>query len=351
MQVFWSKSMNKSIYRLNFPIVIILLVVILTAITVSTAHADGVIQWDGNEDKILPCSYGARWNMSPDGGIDSADIFVNGTPYSMARQGDGVWFADSYEPVTFGADVYVEYVGAGGQDYHIELCYCLLPNATPTFTPVTPTRTPTSTSTSIQPTNTATNIPSATPTEDPGSPTPTLTYTPTPLPTVTNIPTQTPTPGLVTATSTPFPPHPAVANDNQTRVYPGDNLGAITIGGGTYQLFNGVNASDGSLMLPSNILGAAFYQNTIWIHRLWRTGYITINKGDMIVISTDNGEDRTYKVIDSTYINYGIYPPSGHTDEPYQYIATCYSNNDGEWIGVELYKIKLVDVQLAEQKK
>jgi hypothetical protein len=143
----------------------------------------------------------------------------------------------------------------------------------------------------------------------------------------------------------------AVANDIQTSTYPGENLGAITIGGNAYQLYSGVNASDGSLMLPSNIRGAAFYDNTIWIHRLWRIGYLSINKGNDIVISTAGGNDRTYKVIDNTYIQYGIYPKSNLTDDPYQYIATCYSNNSGEWIGIELYRIKLVDVYPAEQRK
>jgi hypothetical protein len=370
-------EMKKSIFQLRFAVVIILIGVILPAITVNTAHADGTVYWDGNDDKNLPCPYGARWNMNPSGGIDSAFIYVNGTSYTMARFGDSAWYADSNQPINVGADVYVEYVGAGGYDYHIELSHCRNGDATPTFTPATSTNTPTSTSTFITPTSTPTNTPSVTPTNtpsvtptntpsvtptnDPGSPTPTntttpknptptRTYTQPPQPTVTNIPTQTSIPVLVTATSTPYPPQPAVANDIQTSTYPGESLGAITIGGNAYQLYSGVNASDGSLMLPSNIRGAAFYNNTIWIHRLWRIGFLSINKGNDIVISTAGGNDRTYKVIDSTYIEYGIYPKSNLTDDPYQYIATCYSNNSGEWIGVELYKIKLVDVHPAEHQ-
>jgi hypothetical protein len=356
--------MKKSIFQLRFAVVIILIGVILPAITVNTAHADGTVYWDGNDDKNLPCSYGARWYMNPSGGIDNAVIYVNDTPYAMARLGDGAWFADSKESLNVGADVYVEYIGAGGQDYHIELSNCLQGDETPSITPVTSTNTPTSTPsvTPVTSTNTPTSTPSVTPTNNPGSPTPTntatpnnptptLTYTPPPQPTITNIPTQTATPVLVTATSTPYPPRPAVANDIQTSIYPGKYLGTIAIGGNTYQLYSSVNASDGSLMLPSNIRGAAFYKNIIWIHRLWKIGYLSINKGDFIVVSTASRQDRTYKVIDSTYIDYGIYPESKLTDESYQYIATCYSNNSGEWIGVELYKIKLVDVHPAEQRK
>jgi len=346
--------MNRSISHISITVFFILCIVILAATTVSTAYADGTVYWDGNDDKNLPCPSGARWNMAPGNGIDSAVIHVNGTMYDMAWQGNSSLYADSDQPINVGADVYVEYVGAGGQDYHIELLYCLQGDATPTFTPVIPTRTPTSTSTLISPTNTPTYTPSVTPTDDPSSPTPTNTTDPnnptatptitqSPPPSVTNTPTQTSTPILVTATNTPYPPRPAVADDIQTGLYPGKNLGAITIGESTYQLFSGVNDSDGSLMLPSNIRGAAFYNNTIWIHRLWRIGYLSINMGDVIVITSTSGEDRNYQVIDSTYMDYGIYPKNNQTDETYQYIATCFSNNNGEWIGVELYKIKLVD--------
>jgi hypothetical protein len=353
--------MNRSISHISITVFFILSIVILAATTVSTAYADGTVYWDGNDDKNLPCPSGARWNMAPGNGIDSAVIHVNGTSYTMAWQGNSSLYADSDQPVNVGADVYVEYVGAGGQDYDIELLYCLQGDATPTFTPMRPTYTPTSTNTLISPTDTPTYTPSVTPTDDPSSPTPTNTtdpndptatptYTLSPPPSVTNTPTQTSTPILVTATNTPYPPRPAAAYDIQTGLYPGENLGTITIGESAFQLFSGVNATDGSLMLPSNIRGAAFYNNTIWIHRLWRIGYLSINKGDVIVITTASGEDRTYQVIDSTYIDYGIYPKSNHTDEPYQYIATCFSNNSGEWIGVELYKIKLVDVHPKEDQ-
>jgi hypothetical protein len=368
---------TSSISHLSFTIASILIAVILAAITMNTAHADGTVHWDGNDDKNLPCLYGARWNMNPGGGIDSAVIYVNGITYAMPKSGDGGWFADSKEALNVGADVYVEYIGVGGQDYHIELSYCLQGGENPSFTPMTSTNTPTSTNTLLPPTSTPTNTPSVSPTNDPASPTPTNTTDPndptptptvsltpppkvtntpfptvtnTPYPTVTNIPTKTATPVRVTATSTPYPPRPAVAYDFQSSFYPGEYLGAIIIGNNAYQLYNGVNAPDGSLLLPSNILGAAFYKNTIWIHRLWKIGYLNINKGDSIVVSIAGGQDRTYKVIDSTYIDYGIYPDSNLADEPYQYIATCYSDNSGEWIGVELYKIKLVDVHPAEHQ-
>jgi hypothetical protein len=345
--------MNKRILYFKFAFVIIIIMVTLAAIHVSPAHADGTIHWDGMDEKNLPCSYGARWNMNPSGGIDSAVIYVNGKPYTMSMSGNDSWFADSKDYLNSGADVYVEYVGAGGQNYHIELSYCLPGDPTPNFTPVVPT-----------------NTPSYTPTDDPGSPTPINTTDPnnptstptnlvtpsstitfTPYPTVTIIPSLTATPVIATDTSTPYPPQPAVANYYQTSLYPGEHLGAISIGNTTYQLYGGVNAPDGSLMLPSNILGAAFYKNAIWIHRLWKIGYLSIYKGDFIVISIDGGQDLTYKVVESTFIDYGKYPKSINPNEPYQYIATCYANNNGEWIGVELFKIKLVGDNLVEHQK
>jgi hypothetical protein len=371
--------MKISILHLRFAVIILLIGVISIAITVNTAHADGTVYWDGNGDKNLPCPYGGRWNLTPGDGIDSVIIYVNGSPFTMARSGDDGWFADSNEPLDLGTNAYVGYIGAGGYDYHIELAFCLFGNATPTFAPPTSTSSPTPTNTPVTPTSTQTSTPSFTPTTEPGSPTPTsnpasptptnnptsptptntarpntptptLTQTITPMPTITIIPTQTSTPVPVTATKTPFPPYPAIATDIQSSSYPGENLGKITIGGNTYQLFSGVSASDGSLMLPSNVRGAAFYQNTIWLHRLWRIGYLKINKGDMIAISTAGGEERTYNVTDSTYMAYGIYPESYLTDEPYQYIATCYSSDSGEWIGVELYKLTLVDIHLKRAK-
>jgi hypothetical protein len=357
--------MKIKIHKLSYVVIIVLIAIISVAMTVSTAHADGIIYWDGQEEKILPCPYGARWSMTPGDGIDSANLYVDGTPFPMTRSADDEWRADSTNSIHAGVSVYAEYIGSGGYDYHIELLFCLMQDATPTYTPVTPTDSPTPTNTLLPPTSTPTNTPTSTPsytpthtqssptpttTDHPNDPTATLTQTLPPMPTPTNTPTQTSTAIPATATRTPFPPIPAVATEIQSSFYPGENLGNITMGGTTYQLFLGMNASDGSLLLPSNILGAAFYQNTIWVHRLWRIGYLNINQGDLIAISTAEGEVRTYEVMSSTYIKYGIYPQSLSTDEPYQYIATCYSDDRGEWIGVQLYKLNLVDIHLEGAK-
>jgi hypothetical protein len=107
----------------------------------------------------------------------------------------------------------------------------------------------------------------------------------------------------------------------------------MVIDGLIFDLYQGVNASDGSLMLPSFNKGAALYQNVVWVHRLWNVGWLSIEVGDVITIN-----DVSYKVTDTKYIEYGVYPEDS---AGIQYIATCYSA-EGKWVGVQLYKVELI---------
>jgi hypothetical protein len=118
-------------------------------------------------------------------------------------------------------------------------------------------------------------------------------------------------------------------------------LGTIIVGDLHFYLYQGVNASDGSLMLPSYNKGAALYQSVIWVHRLWKSGRLNINIGDTVLI-----EDQSYKVVGMSFIEYGIYPK---LTSRIQYIATCYSEA-GEWVGVQLYEIQSISYQIHSRR-
>jgi hypothetical protein len=160
--------------------------------------------------------------------------------------------------------------------------------------------------------------------------TPLPTSTPTIQPTNTAIP-PTPTYAPVPATSTPFPPKAAAAGS--LAEYPGKFLGTLVIGLDTFQMYQGINAADGSLMLPSHHKGAALYQGTVWVHRMWGTGWVTININDLIVI-----QSKTYRVTSTSHLDYGKYPVSSSN---IRYLASCYSDTGG-WLGTQLYKLELI---------
>jgi hypothetical protein len=144
------------------------------------------------------------------------------------------------------------------------------------------------------------------------------------------VPTLTPT-NPTSPTNTPFPPKAANASDNI--VYPGQRLGNMVAGDFIFDLYQGVKALDGSLMLPSFNKGAALYNHVVWVHRLWNVGWLNIEIGDVVVIN-----DASYKVTKTSYIDYGVYPV---TNSGIEYIATCYSAA-GDWVGVQLYKVELI---------
>jgi hypothetical protein len=224
---------------------------------------------------------------------------------------------------------------------------------TPTNTPITPTSTPMDpTSTPVDPTSTPvdpTNTP-VDPTSTPVSPTytpktPTATYVLTPTPTET-FPSLTLTPTYI-PTSTPYPPMPAAAGNDVT-VWNSDYIGLLAVGSNSFGLYKGVNAPDGSLYLPSTTHDAALYNGTIWVHRLWKEGWLDIPLGTIVHIQY---KDRvmTYAVSDIGFISYGIYPQT--TGSGVQYIATCYRNSSGEWAGVELYRIELISTEVENHQK
>jgi hypothetical protein len=195
----------------------------------------------------------------------------------------------------------------------------------------------TDTPTSLTPTHvytlepTDTTAPTGSPREDvtpvytPTLPsTPTVTFTPTPV--STNA--ETPAP-----TETPRPPVPAVAYN--AREYISEFLGKMIVNHETFNIYQGINAPDGSLMLPSNIKGAALYNNVIWVHRLWSSGWLDIRLGSVVKIN-----DTRYIVSNISFIDYGIYPKT--IGSGIKYIATCYQE-DGRWSGVMLYQLTLAN--------
>lgn len=109
----------------------------------------------------------------------------------------------------------------------------------------------------------------------------------------------------------------------------------MVIGAFSFALYQGVNAADGSLMLPSLSKGAALYQSTIWVHRLWHAGWLSVEVGDVITI-----KGISYKVVSTSFIDYGEYPKYGRPG--IEHIATCYSDDKGNWVGVQLYEVEPV---------
>jgi hypothetical protein len=138
-------------------------------------------------------------------------------------------------------------------------------------------------------------------------------------------------------TSTPKPPDAGVASDISASPYPSDLLWKMTIDSKVYDIYAGVNASDGTLMLPTKFYGGAFYNNVTWMHRLWRGGYINLDIGDTITITDEHGYTSKFVVTDISFMEYGVYPKTLKSND-YKYVATCYSNGE-KFIGVELFKL------------
>lgn len=335
---------------------IMVVIVIATFSFYQPASADGTVWWDGNGQNWLPCDTSTHWNLIPGQGVTGATLYVNGIAWQMSQHGGGAWEAYAQAlPADPLPEVYAEYTGEGNDNLQVVLSHCVIDDSTPTPTmppptdtpTATPSDTPTSTPTDTDtPTATATATPTGTwipPTDTPTA-TPTDTATPTGTPTIT--PTtdpRTPTPTVFitltpTVTSTPKPPHPAVAKVEFT--YPSTKMGELIMDNSSYQLYLGTNAPDGSLLLPSWEHGAAYYLRTIWVHRQWRSGYLELNVGDRIQFY--GNMDETYEIVKKTYIAYGIYPKADSMGDRFQYIATCYKDEDGEWAGVKLYSLEKV---------
>lgn len=204
--------------------------------------------------------------------------------------------------------------------------------STPTSTPVDPTSTLPPPPTPTTPVETPPVVITSTPTLPPNPPpTSTSTVPPNPPPTFTSTVPPNPPP-----TNTPFPPKADIAKG--LVAYSGDSLGKMVLGKMSFDLFKGVKAEDGSLMLPTFNKGAALYNNVIWVHREWRSGSVNMNTGSVVSIL-----EEKYIVTEVTYLPYGVYPEDNGL-----YIATCYRDNLGDWAGVALYK--LVKEKYMEEK-
>lgn len=210
------------------------------------------------------------------------------------------------------------------------------PTATATNTPTfTPTNTATATSTegpSPTPTNTATAT--ATSTEGP-SPTPTNTSTATPTETEGPSPTPTSTPTTSGPTETPRPPKAAVAFSMNNADYPSKIMGTMNVNKNSYTIYFGVNAPDGTLLLPTKVKGGALYNNQIWLHRAWNSGWFNLKTGDTLSITFADGKNELYKVVNSSYESYGKYFNDGKL-----HIITCYGLTT--WEGVEVFDLELM---------
>lgn len=337
-------------------------------ITVSSALAwDGRVYWDG-QGYTEPCQYGTHWVLSGNSlNITGASLTVGSWNGAMHQSGGGSWSADSEGYVNNNTSVYADYIGDLGEGF-LKLSHCI--DGTPTDTPFptststdvyteTPTNTPTKTPTVITPTITLTNTPMNTPTrtatyvtntptitstgtQSTSTATATRTQTPTqtstPVTTETSTPTNTVDPTetstvvptvtpINTLTATPKPPSPAYVIDEVD--FTGDYLGTAVIDGVHFILYSGMSDANGTLLLPSTTYGASVYQNTMWVHRLWKTGWLHIEVGDTVIIN-----NYTFVVVRRVFLPYGVYPDGNEYK-----IATCYSDANG-WAGVEVYYLK-----------
>lgn len=210
------------------------------------------------------------------------------------------------------------------------------PTPTETLTqPPTPTEPPTITPT---PTETVTVTPTETPTETP-TVTPTPSETPTETPTVT--PTKTPT--QPPYTETPKPPQPAEPSIRSK--YPGELLAVMYANKTGYGVYNGVGGPDGVLLLPSETKGGALYNNQLWIHRTWNSGWFKLTKDEIVKIDYNDGTIYYYQVTGSTHQPYGQY-----FDDGTFHIISCYGALPGTWDGVEVYNLELIKTEISNIK-
>ena len=234
------------------------------------------------------------------------------------------YVTNTYNTVVESASVEFEYEGSG-DNFVLTISDSNCQGDTPT---------PTSTSTLTLPSPTPTLT--STPTEGP-SPTPTSTQTEGPSPTPTLTSTVGPSP---TATRTPLPPQPAWVY--RSVEYPGKLIGTMSIEGRLYNVFTGSDFDgDATLDLPSS--GGAYYQGVVYMHRIQEGAFdwLHINIGDSIMFVQG---DRVFKyiVINDEYIDYGVYPEDSQSGVTF--IATCFSDRDGQWAGIELYELQLVNI-------
>ena len=91
-------------------------------------------------------------------------------------------------------------------------------------------------------------------------------------------------------------------------------------------------------MLPSIERGGALYNNAVWVHRAWNSGWLHLKVGDTVTFFKDDSI-TTYKVGYIWQLPYGVYPADGNF-----YIATCMSADDANWTNVELFRLDIVRI-------
>jgi hypothetical protein len=95
----------------------------------ATAHADGIISWEGHGADQLPCPGGEHWVLAPAFGITSATLSIDGTdaPYPMTQNGNGSWSVDTPDAVAVSAatGAGVTYTGDGDERDSLQLSHCL----------------------------------------------------------------------------------------------------------------------------------------------------------------------------------------------------------------------------------
>jgi hypothetical protein len=90
----------------------VLLLMMPFAANLGTASASGSVTWTGNGSENLPCSDGGHWVLSPAQGITSATLTVDGTTYTMVKNGlFGSWAADSSGAITSSSTASATYAG------------------------------------------------------------------------------------------------------------------------------------------------------------------------------------------------------------------------------------------------
>jgi hypothetical protein len=110
--------------------------------------------------------------------------------------------------------------------------------------------------------------------------------------------------------------------------------------GTSYLVYPAVGSPDGVLLLPTAEKGGALYNNQIWIHRTWNTGWFKLADKEIVKIVYYDGTTYTYQLTGNTRLPYGQYP----TDNLF-HIISCYGENPGKWDGVQVYDFNLISIE------
>ena len=348
---------SKILLFIGISIILLISLVVVVSVKAGTIIT---LNWDGQGDEWADpnCQIGQtafwHWILTPGGDntliwgtltVHYDDGSTTVTDGEFPGGGGGAmhfYVTNTYNTAVESASVEFEFEGIG-DNFILTIsgsnCQADTPTPTPTSTStLNPSPTPTLTSTPTEgpsptPTSTQTEGPSPTPTSTSTvGPSPTPTYGPSPTPTKTS--TSGPTP---TATRTPLPPQPAWVYSIAD--YPGKLIGTMRIEDKLYSVFAGSDFdNDATLDLPAS--GGAYYQGVVYMHRIQEDAadWLHVNIGDSILFVTG---DRVfeYVVINDQYIEYGVYPEESQNGVTF--IASCFSDRDGRWAGIELYELQL----------